>query len=91
MFMHFEGGTAALEQDDALSVGAFSGRDYTFDAGLNWYLNKKRLKLMLHYTWRSGDAGDAGEGSTVNLYYFQSGIGAVQRGNWLGLGLNAIF
>jgi len=91
MFMYFNGASDAVEQADALSVGAFSGRDHTFDAGINWYLNKKRLKVMLHYTWRRGDPGDAGDGATVNLYYFQSGVGAVQRGNWLGLGLNAIF
>lgn len=91
MFMYFNGASDAAGQADALAVGAFSGRDHTFDAGINWYLNKKRLKVMLHYTWRRGDPGDAGDGATVNLYYFQSGVGAVQRGNWWGLGVHAIF
>jgi len=91
LFMFFNGASDDARQADALAVGAFSGRDYTFDAGINWYLNKNRLQVMLHYTWRNGDPGDAGDGATVNLYYFQSGIGAVQRGNWWGLGVNAIF
>ncbi len=91
MFMYFNGASDAAGQADALAVGAFSGRDHSFDAGINWYLNKKRLKVMLHYTWRRGDPGDAGDGATVNLYYFQSGVGAVQRGNWWGLGVHAIF
>ena len=68
-----------------------AGEETTFDAGVNWFLDGKNLKLALHYTWRSGDPGDAGDGSQVNAFFSQSGVGAIRRGNWLGLGLSAIF
>jgi hypothetical protein len=90
MLMQFNGATDRLGQEDAAAVLASSGRERTYDVGLNWYLNKKRLKLMLHYTWRSGDAGAAGEGAVVNQYFLQSGLGAIRRGNWIGLGLHMI-
>lgn len=91
MVMQFNGALDATGQADAEAVGAPSGQDYTYDLGINWYLNKKALKLMLHYTWNAGDAGDAGAGFTGNMNFSQPGLGAIQRGNWLGLGLNAIF
>lgn len=87
----FEGAMAADEQADAKAVGNSSGLERTYDIGLNWYLNGNQLRLMLNYTFRQGDAGDAGPGATVNDYFSQNGIGAIRRGNWLGLGLNAIF
>lgn len=90
MVMFFEGGKAAEEQADAAAVGAFSGSEQTYDLGLNWYLNKKHLKLTLHYTWHQGDPGQAGPGATVNAYFSQSSIGAIHRGDWLGLGMNVI-
>ena len=52
---------------------------------------KEGLKVLLHYTWRAGDPGAAGDGATVNEYFYQSGVGAIRRGNWIGLGINAIF
>ncbi len=91
MLMQFNGAKNALQQADAEAIKASSGSETTYDAGINWYLNKKNLKIMFHYTWRDGDPGDAGEGATVNPYFYQNGVGAIQRGNWFGLGLNAIF
>jgi hypothetical protein len=44
----------------------------------------------MHYTFRKGDAGEAGSGAAVNNYFFQSGVGPILRGDWLGLGLVAI-
>ena len=91
MVMNFNGAKNAAEQADAAALRMSAGSEKTFDAGINWYLDRKNLKLMLHYTWRSGDPGDAGDGSQVNMYFSQSGIGAIHRGDWLGVGLNAIF
>ncbi len=91
MVMQFNGAMDAAGQADAAAVKHSSGRETTFDIGLNWYLDEKRLKVMLHYTWRRGDAGDAGDGSQVNMYFHQGGVGAIRRGDWLGLGVNAIF
>jgi hypothetical protein len=90
MIMEFNGGKTAIEQADASAIGSFSGSEATYDLGVNWYLNKKRLKLMLHYTWHEGDAGDAGAGATVNQFFSQSSVGAIRRGDWLGLGMNII-
>ncbi len=91
MLMQFNGPASLVEQADAASVDASSGSERTYDAGINWYLNKKHLKLMLHYTWREGDAGEAGPGFTGNLYFSQSSVGAIRRGNWWGLGVHAVF
>ena len=91
MVMQFRGGLTAEAQADAAAVGAFSGREATYDAGLNWYLNQKRLKLLLHYTWHTGDPGAAGAGAQVNQFFSQSGVGPIRRGDWLGLGMNIIF
>lgn len=91
MVMMFKGGMEASEQTDAALLKMSAGEETNFDAGINWYLDGKNLKLALHYTWRSGDAGAAGDGSQVNAFFSQSGVGAIRRGNWLGLGLNAIF
>ncbi len=90
MIMQFNGGLTEPEQADAKAVGSSSGTEATYDFGINWYLNKKRLKIMLHYTWREGDARDAGAGATVNQFFSQSGVGAIQRGDWLGVGMNII-
>jgi hypothetical protein len=91
MFMFFQGQTDLLSQEDAAAVGAFSGVEHTYDAGFNWYLDDRRLKLALHYTWRQGDPGDLGLGATPNDFFRQSGLGPIRRGNWLGVGLSTIF
>lgn len=91
MLARFQGGLDATAQADAKAVGESSGEDFGYDAGMNWHLQKRNLKIMLHYTWRAGNAGAAGDGATVNQYFSQSNVGAIHRGNWIGLGLNAIF
>lgn len=91
MAMQFNGGETAEEQADAVAVNAFSGSERTYDVGVNWYIDRRNLKLMLHYTWRDGDPGAAGDGARVNQFFSQGGIGAIRRGNWLGVGLHAIF
>ncbi|MCO6488470.1 MAG: hypothetical protein J5I98_08640 [Phaeodactylibacter sp.] len=91
MLMQFNGAKGLAGQADAKAVGASSGAERTYDAGINWYLNKANLKLMLHYTWHEGDAGEAGPGFTGNQYFSQGDVGAIRRGNWLGLGAHAVF
>ncbi len=91
MVMKFNGEMNAAGQANATTLKMSAGEETTYDAGVNWYLDGKNLKLALHYTWRNGDAGSAGDGSQVNAYFSQNGVGAIRRGNWLGLGLSAIF
>lgn len=90
MFVHFQGGMSESEQLDAQAVGEKAGKDQTLDAGLNLYLNPN-LKLSLHYTLRQGAAGAAGPGNTLNHYFNQPKVGPIQRGDWLGLGMVAVF
>jgi hypothetical protein len=90
MLMQFDGPTHAADQAEAKTVGMASGRESALDVGLNWYFGPD-LKLMLHYTHHNGDAGAAGAGATVNDFFYQKETGAIERGDWLGLGLVAIF
>jgi hypothetical protein len=90
MVMYFDGPMSAKGQTDAARLKASAGREKTFDMGINWHLQPKKLKLMLHYTWRWGEAGSSGQGSQVNLFFSESGIGAIQRGDWVGIGLHAV-
>jgi hypothetical protein len=91
MLMRFRGAMSALDQAQATQLRMTEGEDTNYDLGLNWHLQERRLKLLLHYTWRQGDLGAAAPGSTINEFFNQPGFGAIRRGNWLGLGLNAIF
>ncbi len=90
MLVQFNGALDAIEQADASSVGALHGTDQSLDFGFNLYPNPD-LKLSLHYTFRRGDAGAVGDGAKINNYFYQSGAGAIHRGEWLGMGLIAIF
>lgn len=89
LLSRFQGGLQEELQKDALAIKASSGIDQTYDIGLNWYLRQEQLTIGLHYTWRHGHPGGLDPGSNINLYYYQSGAGAMQRGNWLGIGLIA--
>jgi len=88
MVMQFNGGKTTTEQADALAVEYMAGSETTYDVGLNWHLNRDALTLLLHYTWREGDAGAAAEGAAINQFFSQAGAGAIRRGDWLGVGLN---
>ncbi len=86
MMVQFNGPLDSEDQLIASSMKSNSGKDHSMNVGGNLYFNPN-LKLSLHYTFRSGDEGEAGPGATVNNYFFQPGVGAIKRGEWLGLGL----
>lgn len=90
MYARFEGATDAEGQHHAAQVNAPSGIDETVDLGVNLYFNQD-LRLTVHYTLQNGDPGTAGDGAEVNNYFTQTGVGAIRRGDWLGLGLVAMF
>ena len=77
-------------QRDANRLRAFAGTDYIYAIGCNYYFNPD-LKLSINYSWQSADDGVSAPGATFNNYFFQAGVGAIRRGNWMGLGLVAIF
>lgn len=86
----FRGPMDAAEQSQALAVKSFAGEDESLDLGANLYFNPE-LKLSLHYTWRWGDTGAGEPGVQFNNYFNQSGLGAIRRGHWLGVGLVGTF
>ncbi len=88
-YWFFQGAMGADEQSQAQAVKSSAGNDESLDLGANLYWNPD-FKISLHYTWRCGDAGVGGEGADINNYFNQSGLGAIRRGNWLGLGLVVI-
>ena len=90
MFVQFNGELDGAKQLEANALNAFAGKDQSIEASLNLYLNPD-LKLSLGYTFREGDLGDAEPGARFNNFFFQGGAGAIQRGEWLGVGLVAIF
>ena len=85
MIVSFNGETISDHQDQAQMVKMPSGSEQILDLGVNFLYNEN-LKLSLHYTHRNGDPGDFGTGATVNNYFYQSGVGAIHRGDWMGLG-----
>ena len=70
MFMHFEGDPGATS----------NGEEEMYDFGLNWYLNKKNLKMTLHYVKQSGH-GDNGYTDEVTF----------RKGDFVGYGFVAMF
>ena len=91
MMMRFQGGRSQPAQALAEQLDSFAGHDITYDIGLNYHLVPNHLTLQLHYTHRQGDAGSAAAGEELNQYFFQRGVGAIQRGNWWGLGLVFVY
>lgn len=89
MVMHFSGAKDGLEQGDAYAAGTSLGTETTYDLGINWYLRENKLRVLLHYTWHNPPGYY--DGFQGNSYYFEPELGAIRRGNWLGLGLNAMF
>ena len=90
MYSTFRGSLEESDQREANRLGAFAGEDSTTSLGLNFYFNPD-LKLTINYSRRKADEGDANPGVTFNNYFFQNGVGAIKRGNWIGLGVVGIF
>lgn len=90
MWMFFRGSMTGFEQLEAQTLGSFSGAESTVDAGVNWHLTKQKVKIYVHYNWRLADSGALGAGAANNLYFYQPGVEAIKRGNWLGIGVNVV-
>ncbi|MBC6992926.1 hypothetical protein QWY85_03515 [Neolewinella lacunae] len=86
----FRGPTSAEDIAVATSNGSLAGDDSGLDLGANLYFNPN-LKLSLFYALRSGNAGEGNPATLANNYFQQSGAGAIQRGDYVGTGLVAIF
>ncbi len=88
-YWFFRGQTGAAESALATRIGAFSGRDSGLDLGANLYFNPD-LKLLLFYVRRQGAAGDGDPVTLINNFFQQGGVGAIERGNYVGMGVVAI-
>ena len=89
MFMQYRGAKTKEEQVKAQSLNCLSGLEQKTSIGLNFYLSPD-FKLSLNYTFREADAGANAEGTVVNNYYYQKEVGAIKRGDWVGVGLVVI-
>ena len=89
-FVFMYGAKDLETQNQAVSLNTWAGDDLLFDFGLNYHFSPD-FKVYIHYNLRSGNAGDFGNGASFNNYFWQSGIGPIQRGNWLGVGGNVLF
>lgn len=84
-YVFYQGETDQEGQDAAILLGMPFGDDTYWELVLNAHLNAN-TKLTLGYTLRDGDSGFYDLGSTANNYFFQGGVGAIHRGDYLGLG-----
>ncbi|MEZ5049357.1 MAG: porin [Saprospiraceae bacterium] len=64
------------------------GQESAIDVGVNYHFNNK-IKLMLHYVGYNGDRKNAPADINVNNYFYQNGVGQIERGDYIGLGLVA--
>lgn len=89
-YWFFQGPTTLADLTTANNYGYFTGEDYGLDLGVNLYLNPN-FKWSLFYALRAGSSGEGNAWETNNNYYQQAGVGAVERGNYLGMGLVVSF
>lgn len=70
------------QNTESLMPNFFDGEESIWDIGINWYIQRTRLKLNLHYVWQQGQGQN-------NLYTREKGR-RVAKGNYLGLGFQFI-
>jgi len=51
--------TFSVSMYDGDNGGQFTGKDHLYDAGVNWYLNKKNCKVALHYIRQEGHGNNS--------------------------------
>lgn len=83
-FARFEGALDAQGIDEALALQTDAGASQNIDVGVNYYFSPK-LKLSFHYTFLEGHQGEAEDGILLNPYFSQAGIGAIKRGDFVGV------
>lgn len=83
-FTRFEGAIDAEGIEEALTLQTDAGTSQNIDVGVNYYFSPK-LKLSLHYTFLEGDQGEARDGLLLNPFFSQGGVGAIKRGDYVGL------
>ena len=85
-YFFLAGATAQADQEAAIALGTFSGRDNYIELTMNYYMSPK-ARFSLSYTLRDGEAGDLDSSLVNNNFFQQGGAGAIERGSYLGIGL----
>lgn len=88
-YWFFQGATTEVDIRTANQQGYFAGQDEGVDIGANLYFNPN-LKLSLFYAHRAGNSGEGNPSEINNNFYWQPGVGRVQRGSYFGTGLVVI-
>ena len=89
-YWFYRGPTVAQDIFRAQLTSSFTGSDVGLDIGANLYFNPD-FKLSLFYAYRHGDAGEGNPVTTNNNYFQQPGVGAIQRGSYVGAGWVVLF
>ncbi len=89
-YWFYRGPTSAGAIGKANRLSEFAGEDNGLDVGANLYFNPN-FKLSGFFALRKGSAGEGDPTTIINNYYQQPGVGAIERGNYGGLGLVVIF
>lgn len=56
----------------------YTGKDYVYDVGLNWYLDQNKYKYYIHYVFQNGHGSNLVHKDGTNGYHY---------GDYLGIGL----
>ncbi|GAB5553847.1 MAG: hypothetical protein Sapg2KO_34380 [Saprospiraceae bacterium] len=89
MYVRLNGALDRVGQESAKILGAFAGSNEILDWTINYYFNPN-FKLAFSFTKNIGNSGEAAPGSLLNNHYAQNGIGAIERGDLIGLGMTLI-
>ncbi|MTB50338.1 porin [Lewinella sp. W8] len=84
-YWYFRGPEEAEDVAAANALRSFAGGDGGLDIGANLYFNPN-TKLSLFYAHRHGSMGAVGPQDINNNFYFQSGVGTIARGSYVGAG-----
>lgn len=85
-YIKYNGPMELAEQIQAGQVGAFAGKDTILELACRFHFSES-LRFTLAYTSNSGDTGETGPGAAFNNYLSQGGVGAIQRGDLIGVSM----
>ena len=85
-YVFLDGALDRQAQEDTRMVGAFAGKDNYLEFTLNYYVTPK-IRWSVSYTLRNGDEGDFDPTLVNNNFFQQGGVGPVNKGDYLGVGL----
>lgn len=85
MVYGFNGATMQGEYLTVVGTNFFGGEETVVDVGVNYHLVPGRIRLGLHYVSSSGNRGELPADGRLSWHHMQSGIGGIQRGDYVGM------